>query len=125
MMPFDEDTIAYSKSTAPINGTSDFAKCFAAKGPDDKQGRSLRQFNLQTRLFKYPCSYLIYSEAFENLPVMMREHLYQRLWEILTGKDTSPDFQNISTETKRAILEILLETKSGLPNYWKEQRNKG
>jgi hypothetical protein len=53
---------------SPIKGTSGFAEQFEQLGPKDKQGRSLRQFDLGTRLFKYPCSYLIYSEAFDALP---------------------------------------------------------
>jgi hypothetical protein len=109
-----------ARLTAPLKGTSDFAKWFAGQGPADKRGRSLREFDLQTRLFKYPCSYLIYSEAFENLPAGVKDNLYHRLWDILSGNDTSADFQNIPVETKRAILEILVETKSGLPAYWKE-----
>ena len=72
----------------------------------------------KTSFQRDPCSYLIYSEQFDNLPSRMKENLYQRLYEILTGKDTSSDYEPISAETKRAILEILLETKSGLPNYW-------
>src|SRR5262249_14740086 len=52
------------KLEEPVAGTSDFAKEFAARGPFDKKGRSLRQFDLKTRLFKYPCSYLIYSKSF-------------------------------------------------------------
>ena len=111
--------------TAPIKGVPGFARSFTACGPTDRQGRSLRQFDLQTRLFKYPCSYLVYSEAFDNLPAKMKENLYQRLWDILTGKDATPDFQNISPATKRAILEILVDTKSGLPAYWREPGGSG
>jgi len=105
--------------TAPIKGTSDFATHFAAQGPRDARGRSLRDFDLQTHLFKYPCSYLIYSEAFDSLPEKLRAHIYQRLWDILTGKDTSEDFQKLLAGTRRAILEILIATKRGLPDYWK------
>lgn len=104
--------------TAEIKGASTFAQDFAAVGPRDKQGRSLRDFDLQTRLFKYPCSYLIYSEAFDNLPEQIRAHLYQRLWEIVSGKDKAPEFEGIAPETRRAILEIVQDTKPGLPNYW-------
>ena len=105
--------------SSPVNGNPEFAKAFESRGPRDKQGRSLREFNLQTRLFKYPCSYLIYSEAFDHLPEPTKAHLYQRLWDILTNKDASPAFQKLSADTKRAILEILAETKPGLPDYWK------
>jgi hypothetical protein len=105
--------------TAPVSGTSSFAKEFAAKGPKDKKGRSLRDLQLQTRLFKYPCSYLIYSEAFDALPAQLKENIYQRLWNILNGKDSDPEFQKIPAETRRAILEILVDTKKNLPAYWK------
>ena len=70
------------------------------------------------RIFN-PCSYLIYSDAFESLPDKMKESLYRRLWEILTGHDSSPDFQRNSPGTRRAVFEILRDTKPDLPDYWK------
>jgi hypothetical protein len=105
--------------TVAVKGSSGFAKDFVAQGPRDKQGRSLRDFDLQTRLFKYPCSYLIYSEAFDQLPDQIRAHIYLRLWEILTGKNTKPEYERLTPETRRAILAILRDTKPGLPDYWK------
>ena len=104
---------------AKVRGTSGYAEHFATLGPKDRKGRSFRQFDLETRLFKYPCSFLIYSEAFDQLPKPMREHVLQRLHDILTGKDTSPEFANIPTDTRQAILEILVETKLNLPGYWR------
>jgi len=105
--------------TDAIAGNGGFQEWFAAQGPKDKKGRSLREFDLKTRLFKYPCSYLIYSEAFDSLPEALKTKLYDRLWEILTGRDTSSDFESLSPETRQAILQILVETKTGLPNNWK------
>jgi len=102
-----------------IAGTSGFAAEFAKQGPKDRRGRSLRQFDLTRRMFQYPCSYLIYSEAFDNLPEQARERIYRRLWDVLTGKDTSSAYAHLSTEDRMAILEILTDTKSGLPEYWK------
>ena len=96
-----------------------YARDFAKMGPRDKQGRSLRDFDLQTRLFKYPCSFLIYSDAFDQLPEVMKTHLLQRLWDILNGRDASPDFAQLSPERRGAILEILRETKPSLPDYWR------
>src|SRR5678815_2140035 len=93
--------------------------CIRDRGPKDRQGRSLRQFDLQTRLFKHPCSYLIYSEAFDKLPEPLKAQIYQRLWDILTGQDGSAEFENISAQSRQAIREILVETKTGLPDYWK------
>jgi hypothetical protein len=101
-----------------IAGTSTFAADFARQGPRDHRGRSLRQFDLTRRMFQYPCSYLIYSEAFDNLPEQARQRVYQRLWEVLTGRDQSPAFAHLSTEDRQAILEILTDTKRGLPEYW-------
>jgi hypothetical protein len=98
--------------TSPVAGTSGFSTQFAAKGPRDKQGRSLRELNLKTRLFKYPCSYLIYSDAFDALPTLAKEYVYRRFWEILGGQDKSPDFAHLSEADRKAILEILLDTKS-------------
>jgi hypothetical protein len=105
--------------TEPVAGASDFSREFAAQGPRDRAGRSLREFDLRTRLFKYPCSYLIYSDGFDRLPDKMKERLYHRLWEILSGSDSGPDFQRLLPATRRAILEILVDTKPGLPAYWK------
>jgi hypothetical protein len=80
----------------------------------------LRQFDLQTRIFKYPCSYLIYSESFDALPRINKDYVYRRLFEVLSGKDQRPEFRNLSPESRRAILEILAETKPGLPEEWKQ-----
>ncbi len=105
--------------TGPVSGNTDFAKTFAAGGPKDRRGRSLREFDLRTRLFKYPCSYLIYSDAFASLPPAARDKVYARLYEVLSGKDSSAEFQKIPFATKQAILEILVDTKPDLPANWR------
>ncbi len=97
--------------TSPIQGVSGFAEEFAARGPVDTQGRSLRQLQLQGRLFKYPCSYLIYSEAFDGLPAVVKRRVYQRLHAILSGQDTSNDFAHLTPADRRAIRDILHDTK--------------
>jgi hypothetical protein len=105
--------------TDAIQGTSGFAEEFVKRGPRDHQGRSLRQFDLKRRLFAYPCSYLIYSEAFDALPPPVKDYVLRRLWDLLSGKDTSKEFAHLSTEDRNAILEIVRETKPHLPDYWK------
>ena len=102
-----------ARLTSPIEGTSGFTAQFAARGPRDRSGRSLRDFDLQTRLFRYPCSYQIASEAFDALPKIAKDQVYERLREILGGQDQSPEFARLSSEDRRAILEILVETKPG------------
>ena len=66
-----------------VQGTSSFAETFASQGPLDSQNRSLRQFDLQTRLFRHRLSYLIYTPEFQALPkeilVPLRAHLQETL----------------------------------------------
>ena len=107
--------------TAPVTGTSGFASEFAARGPFDKQGRGLRQFDLQTRLFKYPCSYLIYSDAFANLPGAVKEIVYRRLDEILTQPVAEDNFKTLSVTDRTAIREILLATHPELAAAWQSK----
>jgi hypothetical protein len=101
--------------TDRIQGTSGFAEQFAQRGPRDQHGRSLRDFDLQSRIFKYPCSYLIYSAAFDGLPAELKEIVYRKLHDVLTGIDQSSTYQHLSKEDRQAILEILRDTKAGLP----------
>jgi len=103
---------------APVAGVSSFSKTFPQRGPRDPLGRSLRDFDLHARLFRYPLSYMIYSAAFDGLPDLVRERVYRRLYEVLTGKDQSKKFASLSAEDGRAVLEILRQTKPGLPAYW-------
>ena len=70
----------------PVKGVSAFTLTFPQRGPRDKQGRSLRDFDLQTRLFRHPMSYLVYSDLFDGLPAPVRERVYRRLYDVLAGK---------------------------------------
>jgi hypothetical protein len=97
--------------TSQLSGTTTFAADFVKNGPADRQGRSLRDFDLQKRLFRYPLSYLIYSDAFNALPAAAKEQVYSRLNQVLTGVDTNKDFGHLSASDRQAILEILRDTK--------------
>jgi hypothetical protein len=101
-----------------IRGTSGFAEWFAAQGPRDSHGRGLRQLDLETRLMRFPCSYMIYAPAFDNLPAEAKAAIYQRMWEILSGKDTDTRYARLTPADRQAIVEILRETKPGLPAYF-------
>jgi hypothetical protein len=103
-----------------VLGDSGFTEEFQSRGPRDARRRSLRDFDLRHRLFKYPCSYLIYSEAFDTLPAPAKEYIFHRLLEILTDRDQSPEFAKLTGKDRRAILEILLATKPGLPEEWRK-----
>ena len=103
---------------APVKGVSAFTKTFAERGPRDPLGRSLRDFDLQKRLFRYPLSYLIYSAAFDGMPDLVRERIYRRIYEILNGQDQSKTFAGLSPAGREAALEIVRATKPNLPKYW-------
>jgi hypothetical protein len=107
-----------AKLEGGVKGTSGFAEQFAERGPEDGDGRSLRQFDLKSRLFKYPCSYLVYSRAFDDLPAEVRAVVWKRLNEVLTGRDKGEAFAHLSAGDKKAIREILAATKKGLPADW-------
>jgi hypothetical protein len=93
-----------------IEGNAGFREKFEARGPFDSQGRSLRELDLETRLFKYPLSYLIYSPAFDGLPELAREYVYQSIGRILSGQGVNQEYSHLSREDRIAIEEILLET---------------
>lgn len=105
--------------TEPAAGTSTFAADFSARGPRDAQGRSLRDFDLRRRLFRYPCSYLIYSQAFQELPRPLRERIYRRLLDVLLADSPPAPFERLTVEDRRAILEIVTATVPDLPDFWR------
>jgi hypothetical protein len=101
-----------------VEGTSGFAEKFSSEGPKDSQGRSLRQFDLQQRLMRYPCTYMIYSSAFDALPDDLKDATYARMWRILSGEERGKRYAGLTLEDRRAIVEILRETKRRLPEYF-------
>jgi hypothetical protein len=104
----------------PVTGTTAFASEFSGRGPRDSRGRSLHQLDLKTRLLRYPLSYLVYSASFDALPQNGKSYIYRRLWEVLSGKDTSASFQHLSPDERKAILEILQETKPDFAAFVKQ-----
>jgi hypothetical protein len=120
-----DDVVAYmlfvdeAPLREPVRGSSTFAASFSARGPKDRLGRSLRDYDLQTHLFRYPLTYLVYSEQFDALPPGLLRRVYERLHEVLTGADTRERFRSVSADTRRDILQILLDTKPNLPDSWR------
>lgn len=105
--------------TTPVKGVSGFAERFSAEGPRDPRGRSLRDFDLTSRLFRHPLSFMIYTPAFDGLPAEPKARLYRRLADVLSGRDRSPKYQSLSEADRTAALEILTATKEGLPASWR------
>ena len=108
-----------SKLTSQIRGTSGFAERFSAGRRGTDAGRSLYELDLNRRLMKYPCSYLIYSPAFDALPLGAKEPIYRRMWEVLSGQERDERYRSaLSLGDRRAIVEILRDTKKDLPRYF-------
>ncbi len=102
-----------ARLNGPFIGTSLYATEFTQRGPHDQQGRSLRDLDLKSRLFKYPCSYLIYSDAFEGLPPEMKNYVKGRLKQILAGQDATK-FKHLTSADRESITAILNATKPEL-----------
>ena len=101
-----------------VAGGSGFAEMFSARGPRDGRGRSLREISLDGRLFRYPCSYMIYTEAFDALPETALDAIYRRMWAVLSGDVTESHYDRLALADRQAIVEILRDTKPGLPDYF-------
>jgi hypothetical protein len=114
----NEAPLPGGSSKQRVGASSSFAKEFAARGPRDSKGRSLRDLDLTTRIFRYPCSYLVYSDSFAALPEPAKTYVYHRLLEVLSGQDQSQDFARLTAADRQAVLEILLDTQHGLPQEW-------
>ena len=91
----------------------------SANGPRDRKGRSLYELDLTRRLMKYPCSFLIYSPAFDALPPLAKAPIYRRLWQVLSGQVREPRYRSLSLADRQAIAEILIDTKKELPAYFR------
>jgi hypothetical protein len=115
-----DDLVAYmffadeARLTERVEGVSSFAWSFAERGPRDRHGRSLRDFDLRTRLFRYPLSYMIYSAAFDALPDVARQRICRRVRDVLTGANRGRAYAHLGVEERKAILEILTDTKPGV-----------
>jgi hypothetical protein len=104
-----------ARLTAPIQGSEAFARSFEARGPRDSRGRSLRQLDLNTRLFRYPCSYLLQSDEFKGLPDPLRERILQRIEAVLSARENDPAWSHLAASDRTALREILAETVPGYP----------
>jgi hypothetical protein len=92
-----------------------FVDRFTASALRDRRGRSLRDLDLNRRLLRYPCSYMIYSPAFERLPAFVKEAVYQRLGSVLSSAAREAKYAHLTAADRSAIVAILRETKSDLP----------
>ena len=101
-----------------VRGSSGFAERFAAQGPKDSQGRSLRDLQLDRRLMRYPCSFMIYSPGFEGLPSEVKAAVSARIGAVLAGTDQRAKYRHLSPSDRRAIAEILRATSPAVVRHF-------
>lgn len=94
----------------PVVGTSGFAARYAASVPKDRRGRSLGDLDLRRRLYRYGCSPMVYSKAFDALPDAVRASVWKGLRQALEGGEGG---EHLSAADRKAITEILRDTKPG------------
>ena len=75
--------------------------------------------DLERRLLRYPCSYMIDTEAFAALPSVAKDAVYRRMWRILSGQESDKRYARLSLADRRAVVEILRETRKDLPDYFR------
>lgn len=112
----------YGLKDGGIEGGPDFQEAFRRNRHESKDGRSLKDFQLLTRLFKYRCSYMIYSKSFEALPSQVKTEVYAQLNRVLNGEDSTEDFAQLSDSERANLRAILCETKPEAAAFWKSAR---
>lgn len=97
-----------------MSGSSGYAERFSAQGPRDSKGRSLRELDLRRKLLRYPLSFEIYSDHFDAMPPYAAEFINGRIVEVLQGRDRTGISASMSSADRKAIAEILIDTKPSL-----------
>ncbi|HAL72252.1 MAG TPA: hypothetical protein DCP71_10815 [Verrucomicrobiales bacterium] len=102
-----------------IEGDPEFIREFLRNKKPVNAGPSLKDFDLRNRIFKYRCSYMLYTDSWQKLPSMLRERVYFKMAEGLRDQNPNPAYAHLPPEEKRAIRAILKETLPGLPAWWR------
>jgi hypothetical protein len=111
----------YTLQDGGVEGSPAFQDAFRKNRKDTTDGHSLKDFQLLNRLFKYRCSYMIYSSSFDALPAQLKNEIYAQLGAVLSGKNQAKDYAHLGESERRHIREILLETKQDLPADWRDK----
>jgi len=103
---------------SPLVGNAEFQEAFRMNRRESSDGMSLKDFDLETRIFRHRCSYMIYARAFELMHPLLKEQVYQELWDALSSDTPGPAYAHLGAQEKADIIAILRETREGLPAYW-------
>lgn len=101
--------------SSPLTPRPGFAANLEASAPKDRKGRSLGQLDADKRLLRYPCSFMIYSDAFDGLPAATKEAVYRRMLDTLSSLEPPGRHSSATVADRQAVLEILRDTKPDFP----------
>jgi hypothetical protein len=87
-----------------------FLKAFTSRRLSGASGKSLRDLDLGERLFKYRCSYMIYTRGFASMPEEIKTRVLSMLRDVLTENGGQDEFQYLPVTERKAIRGILVET---------------
>jgi hypothetical protein len=102
-----------------VKGEAMFIRDFQRNKKATTTGISLKDFDLQTHLFKHRCSYMIYSAQWEALPSILKQRVYGKLALALADSNTTTDYAYLSLVERRNVRSILQQTLKDLPSSWR------
>ena len=76
-----------------VEGDRAFQSEFSRHSLRARNGASLRDFELTTRLFRHRCSYMIYSPSVEHLQPFLKAMVLRKLTQVLDGTPEHPRYQ--------------------------------
>lgn len=113
----------------PLKGTTEYRTWFEKQGKRDSHGRSLKDFDLKTRLFRFRLSYLIYTDSFSKMPAPARLRILREIYSFLNATDAELEQvwdvkpADFPLQERQAIVQIIAETLGNLPEFWKVNKN--
>jgi hypothetical protein len=102
-----------------IGGDPEFVRDFLRNKRQASTGASLKDLDLRTRMLRHRCSYMLYTDSWQKLPQVLKDRVYYKMAEGLRDVNPNAAFNHLPSDEKRAIRNILKETLSGLPSWWR------
>jgi hypothetical protein len=102
-----------------IAGVGGFAQLFGSEAKSAGAGAALKQLDLEHRLLKYRCSYIIQTPSFDRLQPALRRRVLQRLHRVLTDPLSEPRYQYLEPGERDVIRRVLSASLRDLPAKWR------
>jgi hypothetical protein len=102
-----------------IEGDPDFIRDFLKNQIVSPSGQSLKEFDLRTRLFKYRCTYMLYTDSWKEAPQYLKDRVYLQMAQGLRETGSPRDLSHLPVSERLAIRTILKQTLPDLPAWWR------